>query len=71
MTKDNKPPSLQASDVWKPADLTFAAAELSREFLKATPAQVAAAVDSAAAHLPAREGRVKLLQTARRFLRTL
>jgi hypothetical protein len=71
MTKEHKPDIRQPSEEWKPADLTFAAAELSREFLNTTPARVAAAVDSAAADIPPTEGRVKLLQSARRFLRTL
>jgi hypothetical protein len=68
---ENQPSSQQATKVWKPEDLTFAAAELSREFLDTTPARVAAAVDSAAVDIPPMEGRVKLLQSARRFLRTL
>jgi hypothetical protein len=69
MEKENKQTSRPPSEIWKPEDLTFAAAELSREFLNTIPDRVAAAVDSAAAQIAAAEGRVKLLQSARRFLR--
>jgi len=59
-----------SSNGWKLEELAFAAAELGREFLNTGSDRLAAAVDSAAALVLSEEGRVKLLQRARRFMRT-
>ena len=69
MTTENEPQPRSPSDSWRREDLAFATSELSREFPNAASERVTSAMASAAAHLPATDGRVKLLQSARRFMR--
>jgi hypothetical protein len=59
-----------SSNGWTQEDLAFAVAELGREFLNTKSDRLAAAVDSAASLVLSQEGRVRLLQAARRFMRT-
>ena len=55
---------------WSQENLAFAVGELSREFPSAGAGRAEPAVREAAIRVLPQEGRVRLLQLARRFMRT-
>ena len=71
MTKEDKVRPPPTNEPWPDGDLDFAVAELKREFPNVPATRLSAAVGSAARAVPATEGRVRLLQAARRFIRIL
>lgn len=57
-------------DPWADADLLFAVAELLQEFPNSSRERITAAVSSAAIAIRSIEGRVRLVQRGREFVRS-